>query len=204
MILSVAVFCPPWACAGEAACPATIVRSLLLPTCLPARRASKRRKKKRKKKGGVGVCPPPSSSFPLLFRRYNSHRTRPRRQDQASSHAAICRKITAQGRNKEKERGGVGGLPAWLGLVACRPGVRVRSGPSLMRAPPRALPGGRPPGGGPPQPREEREKGGRSAKTSHFSWPRCESCLRGRVSSSGRIGRPTDRCYSRPSLCPGS
>ena len=44
--------------------------------------------------------------------------------------------------------------PAWLGLVARRPGVRVRSGPSLMRVPPRALPGGRP-----PRPREKKRKG---------------------------------------------
>jgi hypothetical protein len=90
------------------------------PPFLPARRASKRRKKKRKKKGGVGVCPPPSSSFPLLFRRYHSHRTRTRRQDQASSHAAICREMTAQGSNKrkEKKRGGVGGLPPTLKLFS--------------------------------------------------------------------------------------
>ena len=52
--------------------------------------------------------------------------------------------------------GAVGGScpPAWLGLVARRPGVRVRSGPSLMRVPPRALPGGRP-----PRPREKKRKG---------------------------------------------
>ena len=62
--LPVAVFCPPSACAGEAACPATIVRSLLLPTCLPARRASKRRKKKKeKKRGGVGGLPPTLKLF---------------------------------------------------------------------------------------------------------------------------------------------
>ena len=67
------------------------------------------------------------------------------------------------GAHVRTERGGAGGgsavggscPPAWLGLVARRPGVRVRSGgPSLMRVPPRALPGGRP-----PRPREKKRKG---------------------------------------------
>ena len=113
----------------------------------------------------VGVRPP-------LFRRSPSarsvpHRLRPRAllsvpPDERPSARVLRCLASRRCARVRTERGGAGGgsavggscPPAWLGLVARRPGVRVRSGPSLMRVPPRALPGGRP-----PRPREKKRKG---------------------------------------------